>query len=303
MCYYNRMKTLSEKGSFAAGDKTAYQDSDITFMMEGGSLYVGNIVYECFHRSIPLHAHSDNSYEIHYISSGHGKVTIEGKEYDTLPGTLYITGPHVKHSMIPDETNPLAEYCIYLKVSGNAERSHKTASPLKIFREMHIWYGQDNYGIYDLMKALFYELKERNIGYRAVVESIIKQIIISCVRNYSVNKENDDLKRIKPVDKQYLIIEEAFLYEYASLTLSSLAARLNLSTRQTQRLLQEHYGMNFQSKKTEAKMSAAALMLGLPDRTVTGIADELGYSSVEHFSSAFRKFYGMSASMYRDTAK
>ena len=47
-------------------------------------------------------------------------------------------------------------------------------------------------------------------------------------------------------------------------------------------------------------MSAAALMLKLPDKTITGIADELGYSSVEHFSSAFKKFYGKSASMYRE---
>ena len=29
------------------------------------------------------------------------------------------------------------------------------------------------------------------------------------------------------------------------------------------------------------------------------IADELGYSSVEHFSSAFKKYYGTSASRYR----
>ncbi len=294
------MKEKYEKDIPNTGDKTAYQDTDIAFMMDGGSVYVGNIVYECFHRSIPMHSHSDNSYEIHYISSGHGKVTVDKKEYDTLPGTLYITGPHVKHSMIPDDRDPLSEYCIYLKLSGDGKTEKKTVSPLGIFREMSIWYGKDKCGIYALMKTLFSELKEQSMGYRTVVESLIKQIIISCVRNYSVNEEKTDPRGIQPVDKQYLIIEEAFLYEYASLTLSSLASRLNLSTRQTQRLLTEHYGMNFQSKKTEAKMSAAALMLKLPDKTITGIADELGYSSVEHFSSAFKKYYGKSASMYRE---
>ncbi len=57
--------------------------------------------------------------------------------------------------------------------------------------------------------------------------------------------------------------------------------------------------MNFQNKKTEAKMSAASIMLRSQDMTVTQIADELGYSSVEHFSVAFRKYYGMSATKYR----
>ncbi len=281
--------------------KIAYQDRNFFFMMEGISVYVGNIVYECFQRSIPMHAHSDNSYEIHYISSGHGSVTVSGVEYDTRPGTLYITGPHIRHSMVPDPDDPLSEYCVYLKLSPGKDKGKTTASPLELFRSVDNWYGRDRYGIHNLMKTLFSELESENIGYRAVVESIIKQIIIACVRNCSrAGKEPAD-HDLRSGDDQYLKIEEAFLYEYATLTLDTLAKRLNLSTRQTQRLLLDHYGMNFQSKKTEAKMSAAALMLRLPDMSVTHVADELGYSSVEHFSSAFKKYYGLCASDYRNS--
>ena len=280
--------------------KIAYQDRNFFFMMEGRSVYVGNIVYERFERSIPMHSHSDNSYEIHYISSGHGSVTVSGVEYDTRPGTLYITGPHVRHSMVPDPDDPLSEYCLYLKLSPGKDKDKRTASPLELFRSVDNWYGRDRYGIHNLMKTLFSEMEGENIGYRAVAESIIKQIIIACVRNCFATKKDPDDHDLGSGDDQYLKIEEAFLYEYSTLTLESLAGRLNLSTRQTQRLLLEHYGMNFQSKKTEAKMSAAALMLRLPDMTVTRIADELGYSSVEHFSSAFKKYYGMSASKYRN---
>ncbi|WP_035773644.1 AraC family transcriptional regulator [Butyrivibrio sp. VCD2006] len=288
---------MEEKNSI---DKIAYHDRNIGFMMEGESVFVGNIVYECFHRSIPLHAHSDNSYEIHYISSGYGKVTISGKEYETGPGTLYITGPKVKHSMIPDKKDPLSEYCVYLKLSPDLKNDKRMLSPLRIFRATKIWYGKDKHGINSLMKSLFRELKDENIGYRESVESLIKQIIVACVRDYAVNEGKTDYQGFKSNDDQYLTIEEAFLYEYATLTLTTLAGRLSLSTRQTQRLLMEHYGMNFQSKRTEAKMSAAAIMLRSPDITVTRIADELGYSSVEHFSSAFKKYYDMSASQYRD---
>ena len=282
-------------------DREAYQNTSLSFLMEGEPVYVGNIVYECFHRSIPLHSHSDNSYEIHYIFAGHGKVTIDGKEYDTLPGVLYITGPFVSHSMVPDREDPLSEYCIYLKLSPGGEGSDKPGSALRIFRNMRFWYGQDGYGIYFLMRTLFSELKERSTGYRIVAESVIKQIMISCVRNYSVSEKNSDQKGIRTADDHFLAIEEAFLYEYATLTLSELSERLNLSNRQTQRLLREHYGTNFQSKKTEARMNAAAMMLSQPDKTVTQIADDLGYSSVEHFAAAFKKYYGMSTGNYRKT--
>ena len=77
------MKNSYEKEASNSPEKIAYQDRNIVFMMEGESVYVGNIVYERFHRSIPMHAHSDNSFEIHYISAGHGTVVVDGKEYDT----------------------------------------------------------------------------------------------------------------------------------------------------------------------------------------------------------------------------
>ncbi|MCR5419854.1 MAG: helix-turn-helix transcriptional regulator [Lachnospiraceae bacterium] len=201
--------------------------------------------------------------------------------------------------MIPDPKDPLNEYCIYLKLSYKGVNDKGRLSPMSVFRLTAIWYGRDRHGIHSLMKSLFKELSDKNTGYRTAVESIIKQIIISCVRNYPVKESDSDSPGVKSGDNLYLTIEEAFLYEYGTITLTSLAGRLNLSTRQTQRLLKEHYGMSFQSKRTEAKMSAAALMLRSPDVSITCIADELGYSSVEHFSSAFKRYYNISAGEYR----
>ncbi len=279
--------------------KTAYQDTNISFPMEDETVFVGNIVFERFTRSIPMHAHSDNSYEIHYISSGYGQVTVDGIKYDIKPGTLYITGPHIQHSMIPDKKDPLSEYCIYLKLSDKRKNDKRVMSPMRIFRSMSSWYGPDRTGMDVLMTALFHELKEQSIGYRAVVESLIRQLIICCVRNYSADEKDNDLPGLSSYDNQFLIIEEAFLYEYNTLTLTDLSARLNLSTRQTQRLLTKHYGMNFRNKITEAKMSAAALMLRSFEMNISDLAEKTGYSSAEHFSAAFKRYYGISAGEYR----
>ena len=55
----------------------------------------------------------------------------------------------------------------------------------------------------------------------------------------------------------------------------------------------------FQQKKTEARMSAAVILLSNKNKSITSIAEELGYSSAEHFSSAFHKYYEMSPREYR----
>lgn len=46
-------------------------------------------------------------------------------------------------------------------------------------------------------------------------------------------------------------------------------------------------------------MSAAAILLSDVDRNISSIAEELGYSSAEHFSSAFRSYYRISPREYR----
>ena len=97
----------------------------------------------------------------------------------------------------------------------------------------------------------------------------------------------------------YLTIEEAFLYDYKDLTLSALAARVNLGPRQTERLLNKHYNMTFSQKKAEARMSAALLLLRGTQKSIGEISEELGFSSPEHFSNAFKKYFHKTPAAYR----
>jgi AraC-like DNA-binding protein len=89
------------------------------------------------------------------------------------------------------------------------------------------------------------------------------------------------------------------LYEYNTLTLEILSSRLGLSRRQTERLLKDQYGKTFQQKRTEARMSAATVLLRSSSQSISDISDQLGYSSVEHFSNAFRKYWDMGPRDFR----
>ena len=79
----------------------------------------------------------------------------------------------------------------------------------------------------------------------------------------------------------------------------ALAAQIGLGRRQTERLLQMHYHKTFLQKKTAARMSAACSLLRDTSLSISSIAENLGYSSVEHFSTAFKKCYHMTPSAFR----
>lgn len=277
----------------------SYSNLDLQFTIDGVTVYILNLLQGHFHHSIPMHSHGSNCYEIHYIPYGYGKLRINDQSYDITPNTLYMTGPHISHTQTPQPADPMMEYCVYLKLSIN-NRSNINSPVIQSFLEHPFWFGQDKQDIHILLKQIFDELKQRKIGYQQQVKLLLSQLLIHMVRNYEQHTCIPEcLPTSERSDKESIIIEDYFLYEYQSLSLRALSQRLNLSPRQTQRLLLEYYNKSFQEKKTEARMSAAAILLEDTTKNISSIADALGYSSAEHFSAAFRKYYHISPREFR----
>ncbi|MEG1847606.1 MAG: AraC family transcriptional regulator [Lachnospiraceae bacterium] len=291
---------------------TKYTDLNIRFTIGQTDFIALNLIYERFLRSIPTHSHSNNSYEIHYVPYGYGTAKIDGIKYDITPNTLYVTGPHVKHEQEPQAEDPMVEYCIYLKMERTkaVASADTTDSSILPFLNTCFWYGQDTQNLLPLMQQLFFELETHPLCYRVQVVTLLQQCVIKMIRNYESMSQLDTSPTIQNqfehanlYDQKYIILEECFLYEYQEITLQKLSARLGLGIRQTERLLKEHYGKTFLQKKTEAKMSAAAILLKDTSKSITAVSEELGYSTLEHFSNAFKRYYRMSARTYRQTLR
>jgi len=284
--------------------RTVYTDLNIKITINDSTFLVLNIVFERFLRSMPRHSHGNNSYEIHYIPYGHGTVYIDDRVYDITPNTLYMTGPHVEHEQIPIKNDPMTEYCIYFKLQNSGAGNLGTETVAYKFQNTHFWFGQDTQELYPLMQQIFFELEHRYTGYMIQVETLLQQCVVKIVRNYENRRQSKvHFSPSNLVDSKYIIVEESFLYEYETLTLESLAERLGLSIRQTERFLKAYYGKTFLQKKTEAKMSMAKIYLNDAGLNISEIADRLNYSSVQHFSYAFKQYYGISASIYRKTSQ
>lgn len=279
--------------------KTSYHDIDIHFLVENVKIHALNIVFELFTRTIPSHSHGNHCYEIHYIPAGYGKLVADGQYYDIFPNTLFVTGPHIEHAQTPLQSDPMQEYCIYLKIRSQSSITKETPV-ISTFTSTPFWIGKDTQGMDAMMKQLFYELGHSYTGQQDLIRTLLSQLLIYTVRNYEDRPvSNLFLSRNSMADSKSVIIDEYFLYEYQTLSLEELSRRLNLSARQTQRLLMEYYGKSFQQKKAEARMSVAAILLSDQSLSITTIAESLGYSSIEHFSSSFRRFYNTSPREFR----
>lgn len=273
-----------------------YHGLDISFFMGKTRVRVLNIALERMERSIPGHSHGAGSYELHYTASGCGQLLAGERLYNLAPGSMYLVGPHAVHAQIPDLEKPPEDYCVYMQLIRGEEDANEVAER---FANVHFWIGQDEQGMLPLFERLFQELRNRPVGYTLWVETLVKQLILCVVRDVCPAPGTQRFEPATPEEAQAFIIEESFLYEYPTLTLRRLADKLGLGVRQTQRLLMERYGKNFQTKRGEARMSAASILLAYTGRSVASVAEELGYSSAEHFTVAFKRWFGISAGEYR----
>lgn len=274
-----------------------YNNIDIQFYVGGCKFHAVNLSVAEIKNNIPLHSHGVNCYELHYISEGCGTLKADGVKYDITPNTLFVTGPLVEHSQLTDTKSPMREWCIYLRTDESD--TGKYDKIISEFLSKTFWIGQDEHQLLPLFQRLFSELENRFDGYKNMAGLLISEIIVSAARNYIKKPVRTGEIDSCVSERISLIIEQYFLYEYRTASLEELSARLGLSPRQTQRVIEKYYSSSFQKKKNEAKMSAAAILLLDASLSLSDVAERLGYSSQEYFTAAFKKHYNISPGNFR----
>ena len=171
------------------------------------------------------------------------------------------------------------------------------------FQQTGFWIGANSWKIGTLLSDLLEERRAVRPDMEEMTEALIRQIVV--VMNRSCREFADDAPNasgsaeILDESRFYPLVEDAFFYHYQTLRLSDLARMLNLSSRQVQRFLLNHYGKSFTQKRVDAQMAAAAELLRSSQLSITEIGEKTGFSSVEHFSTAFRRYYHCSPSAFR----
>lgn len=84
-------------------------------------------------------------------------------------------------------------------------------------------------------------------------------------------------------------------------TEDELAAMLNLSRRQLNRVLLQNYGMGYRQKMLRARMEYAGNLLRTTNYKVGQVGVLVGYTAESSFYKAFQSYYGMTPQEYRST--
>ncbi|MCD8048508.1 MAG: AraC family transcriptional regulator [Clostridia bacterium] len=262
------------------GKKISLNDVELKFRFDNLHITVQQVNYGVFHTPITRHRHGKTYYELHLVCGGKGVLISDDEEYPLEKGALYMTGPNVVHEQITDSTSLMEEYCLGFDIKRPKNTPDTEASTALC--ETHFWIGTDNGECERLFESLSFESLTRRIGFQNNIKNIISSILVLLVRAYTGDAAEYKQSSSVPDDKRAIITDNAFLYDYSSITLASLAQLIGLSERQTQRFLQKQYGKTFSLLKREARLNKAKELLrrGKP---IEEAARQTGYEDLRSF--------------------
>lgn len=263
-----------------------YENLNFKFTFENTYFTITRISHEQFLFPVPAHKHGNQIWELHYVAAGNGILQINGVSHELSPDTLYVVGPHVSHEQYPFPSSPLVEYGILYNIR------EQNIPTLDVFNDNTFFIHYNMGAFIKLFTEIFKEYNLKRIGYIGQIQSLLIQLTIKAIRcpTFSPKFTTDSFACPTADEKKALICDKAFLYEYKDLTLKKLSNSLNLSSRQTIRFIKNHYNKTFTQKLYEARMAAATTFFTRPGLTSSDIAEKVGYTSVESFLRAYRKY-------------
>jgi len=111
--------------------------------------------------------------------------------------------------------------------------------------------------------------------------------------------ENIHYALITKSDSVKLVVDQMLQTDCASVSLETVAEKLNVHPTYLSILFKESVGVNFKNYVLEHKIKKAMQMLAATDMPVHAISEKLGYMDPMYFSKIFKKQTGMTPGEYR----
>ncbi len=270
------------------------EDFNILIKLENCSMKIIGGNWGVFHKSFTNHMHS--YYELHYVTGGQGTLRTDVFEMPLSKGCFYLLPPRTNHEQWSNPMDFLEEYHLAFELVSRVEKDSMWECLLS-----NGYYDKNQNELEVFFHNIVRESTQKQYGYLDMIYQNIQSIFITLVRSLINVKNEISTPLLNLDDRRNILIDEAFLFNYKTVTLSSLSDQLKVSTRQTQRFIKDMYGVSFSTIKSQSKLSHAAMLLSTTKLTLEEICFQVGYKNYSFFSRAFKQHYNKTPSNYRKT--
>jgi AraC family L-rhamnose operon regulatory protein RhaS len=265
------------------------------------------------HRSAEqrLEPHYNPGIEVCLCRSGVYRWDVEGREVELRPGDLSVTRPWQRHSARDSVLGPGRLCWIILAAEGEGV----LRAPL--LKKM---LGQDADAVLAVLSAdsraylgqlpdaaaIFYairtELASDALGRVSAVRAEVCRLLTRVSRRLARTEPPGEEREAVP-ERVLAVLKEVAQTPDRQWTSGEMAVEAGLGLTAFTEWCRRVTGRSPRWYVLEQRLDRGRELLASTPRPVTEIALEIGFSSSQHFSSAFRKLYGESPTEYRRRAR
>jgi AraC-type DNA-binding domain-containing proteins len=232
--------------------------------------------------------HSHKDVEIHVIDSGRGKITLSGKPFEVIRGSIFVCGPGLKHTQKAYEVRPMSEFCVIFSLTLDEQKATPWERDI-----VKTFYRRTNKVFFDVNELrprfvrLFSNISSVAPGYMFVFQTQIARILADTYRTIKADIGVSGTKKIDDrAAKIKLFVDRNF---HTGIQTKDVERQLFLSGKQINRILMKDCGKTVGQYITDFRFETARDLVKNTDMPTAKIAESCGYGSVSAMYSAFRK--------------
>ncbi|MDP2336495.1 MAG: AraC family transcriptional regulator [Bacteroidota bacterium] len=237
-----------------------------------------------------------HEFQILYITKGKGQFASTCKQLcEVSEGSVFFLFPNEWHTYRPDEKTGWEVY--WVGFSGSFASNLVDGNYLsKSNPIVNIGYDEE---IVSLYKKILDVSNSERPGYQQLLSGMVIHLLA-----YLLYREKDknwkDKEVLNKIDKARLIIRERI---NSPLSPEELAASLNMSYTWFRRMFRQYTGMAPAQYITQLKIQKAKELLSVSNKPIKEIAIELGFESIDYFSTSFKKHIQMTPGEFRNLGR
>lgn len=240
--------------------------------------------YNCgYEKCAPLHRSGPcikGHYVVHFILSGKGRYLTDGIEHHLKAGEGFLIIPNCIHMYEADPDDPWE----YFWVDFGGEQVDSLLKERGLGPENKIFH----YYNYEKYKNVILEMQKVFEEKPVDTEAVLGYTYILLAQIPKVNNGTKDVNHHISLALDYIHAN----YSY-KITVDDLSRHLGLNRSYLYRLFMKHLGISPQKAIHDYRLERASSLLNSGKHSITEVAYSCGFIDLSHFSSAYKRKFGI----------
>ncbi len=252
------------------------------------------------------HMHTHSFFEVCYAFEGRGTFHTQGVDYAVEQGQIFVARPGKPHEIISAHDDPLAIYFWSYTLVPD-ETSPPNFRGIDALLDAFIASSQPvaaaSGSMLCMLQMLTEEIVSKEPGYPQAIEGLVTKLLLDSARLVVDNPSLPDIP--EPVIRTGSEVQVQKLVRFLAdnynrpLSLKEIAAQMNLSERQVNRLFRKEMGLTIMKYLTTLRLEAAAQLLLERQLSTKEVAQATGFRDVHYFMTLFRQYAGCTPGNFR----